>query len=939
MTLQDAIEKVLRDYNRPLSAKDILSLINSHNYYSRKDSEPLQGKHVLARIKNYPTIFQNVNGYIILVENEGWKKLLTSYWYLVNFLRGIYILADIQLIIATLLFYKRLVDINDKPGRRYPLNDESKSNSSIYESPAGDQILIEQLNLIEKYNLGPQGVFEESVRLLEKLDTFQKHEIWFILNQIDTKELDDFEFGNIFDYFLTLESLDNYKSFVNHTPYSLRELMVGLLDPTTGSSIYDPVAGTGGLLIDSFFHFKDSEIYVKGAEINRRVAQLGNMNLLMHGITNGRIEARDCFEEVNTDRSFDYIIADLPANGITNSVEHLMLYYNYGLDAQKTGKSFGSLVLLVLAKLEKQGKAVLSVSDGFLVKKGKEKQIRDLLIQEDIIESIISLPYGTLRPYTDAKASILVLNRRKPTYLTHRIKFITAKVSNQDSKSLVLNNDDIIKAYKSSEIISKDSQIVNITDLRADTNLSVEAYETEFALANAMLKEESAKQLSDLVDIRSGLQPEKVDISIYGDVALVRVENLSKDILDLNLTKELNSKVFINPKYSRSIIERECILIARIGESLKPTIFRPTEEVPSIIAHSNIYVLIPKGETSEINLEYLYYQLHTSLIQEQIEKRRLGAVMPYISISGLKQIIIPYTNMNTQISSVELQKANLIAEERRRVEERIMAMGYKEEVKQTESDIIKTLTHQLRPTFLGLNNVVNRIERIVDKENLGDFKEHNQVELDELIDPEIAEFTKKPDNYSLQELLKKIAEDSSHLSTILSNVDKVMNLKLLTEDFEQVDILDFLKKYKEQKDIEINHKYSIVIRGNSIVALIHKGAFKELLDQLLMNAENHGFRDKQNDNSLKVQFTVKYDKVRNVVSIEYLNNGNPYRLTQRDFITVFEKDKKSSGSGIGGNYIYKIIEAHHGKITVAENYEKGFLLIIELPLQQNQEDE
>jgi len=938
VTLHEAIEKVLREHNRPLRAKEIASLINSQNYYSRTDREPLQGAQILARVKNYPSVFQNINGYIIVIENESWKNLMTSYWYLVNSLKGIYIISDIQFIISVLFFYKRLVDINDRPGRGYPLKFGIRLESAVDQVLDGGRMMIEELKSLENYNFSTQGIFYECARLIEKLDNYKTQEISSIISRVNTKNLDDREFGNVFDYFITLDSLESYKSTVNHTPYNLRELMVELLNPVAGSSIYDPVAGTGGLLIDAFQYEGRSHFYAKGSEVNKRTAQLGNMNVLMHGIPNVEIESRDCFEQINDNIHFDYIIADLPANGITNSVEYFMLFNQYKLKAKPSKKSFGSLILLVLSKLSDSGKAVLTVSDGFLVKRGIEKEIRDVLIDNDIVEAVISLPYGAIGHYTEAKASLLILNKNKPADLINRIKFITAKKVGKDAKSFGLNNEEIIQVYRSSEIISKNAQVISYSDLRSDNNLSADAYEAEYTLANIMLSEGSGKLLSDLVEIKSGLQPDKMDVSNAGGVPFVKIENLSKEILDRNLTLKINNRVALKQEYVRSIISKDCILVARIGDNLKSTIFKPASGVSEIIPHSNVCALIPSHGKDPINLEYLYYQLHSSFIQEQLRSRRLGAVLPYISISALKQIVIPYMKLDAQASFVESQKANLVAEERTRFEENIKTLDYKDEVEQTESDVVRTLTHQLRPIFSGLDSLVKRIKRISDKNNLANLTEYQEIELDN-IDPELAEHTKRPDNYSLNELLQKLGNDSNHLSTVLSNVDKVMNFKLSFSDFEEVNILDFLSDYKQQKEIDVNNKYSIIVRGDSETAMISKGSFKELLDQLLLNAETHGFKNTSNRKQFRIQFIVKYSKQRDVITIEYSNNGRSYKGNQKDFVSAFEKGRDSVGSGIGGHYVNRIVEAHDGKIVVAENYEKGFFLTIELPKKQNHDYE
>lgn len=938
MTLQDAIEKVLKENNRPLRASVIASFINTKNYYSRSDREPLQSNQILARIKNYPALFQSINGYIVLVENNTWKNLLTSYWYLVDSLRGIYIAADIQFVISVLLFYKRIVDINDRPGRKYPLDFDNDLNSSLDRMMDGGRKMLDGLRSLEIYHFAPQGIFDECARLLAKLDNYKKQEILSVIKHINTKDLDDKEFGNIFDYFITLDSVDTDKSSINQTPYSLRDLMVNILAPSGAATIYDPVAGTGGLLIDAFLYSNNTRIQLKGSEINRRIAQLGNMNLIMHGISNVEIESKDCFEEINDNRLFEFIIADLPANGITNSVEYYMLYSIYGLQTQKSGKSFGSLVLLVLSKLKDEGKAVLTVSDGFLVKKGREKEIRDLLIERDVVESVISLPYGTLRPYTDAKASIIVLNKKKHLHLKNKIKFITAKAISQNSKSLILNTEEVIRNYKSKEEISKHSQIINLNDLRSDTNLSAEAYDAEYMLANLMLKEGSGRMLSELVEIKSGLQPEKKDIDVNGDIPLVKIENLSKDILDLHLTRQLINRVLLNAKYSRSIINQECILVARIGESLKPTIFRPTTELPAIIPHSNVYVLIPKNEPLEINIEYLYYQLNSSFIQEQVEKRRLGAVMPYISIPGLKEIVVPFMKLDSQAEAVEAQKANLIAEERIRVEERISALGYKEEVKQTESDIVRTLVHQLRPTLLNIDLEVKSLKRIAEKNNLLGYKEYSDESAGN-IEPEIEHLITKSTNYTLEEIINKIGHDALQLNDVLTTVNKVMSFKLTAQDFEEIDLLNFFTDYIAIKRMDVNSKFLIEVSGDHVLAQINKSSFRDLIDQLLINAEKHGFNDLKSGGHHRVQFNIKVSKDRNIIIIDYTNNGKPFLLTEKDFTSPFQKSQTSNGSGIGGNYIFRIVQAHNGKLIVKQGIKAGFALTIEIPKNQNKENE
>ena len=921
MTLHEAIQYVLRESDRPMAAANIAAIINERNYYERADHEPLSANQIFSRIKNYPSLFQSINGLILLVEDKAWRNFLTGYKFIGDVLKGIYDASEVQFITAALLYAKRLIDINQNnisvKSHIYSINDLLEIGC----------IILKHKQMLKQSENTSKEVFDECSRLIDKLEPYKREELWNVITTINTQKLSDLEFGTMYNYLLTGISADQIKHSLHATPYSLRQLMVGLLDPKSGRVLYDPVAGTGNLLIEVLLQ-KERMLKGVGSEINKRAAQLGNLNLIAHGFSEAVIVAEDCFERVKDDFQYDYIIGDLPANGVTNSWEHQLLYRQFGLSVPQSGKSFGSLVLYSFFKLNFSGKAVLTVSDGFLIKKGREMEVRKLLLQQDVIESIISLPYGTLRPYTDAKASIIILNKDKPVSMQQRIQLITAQAVEQNAKSLVLDVEEVLTAYFSKSDFSKNSQIIAISDLRSDSNLSVDAFAPQFILGNMLLKDGKARRLGDMVIMKTGITPERQDIHVDASVPLIKVENLAKDILDIQIDTSKTDRVDSSERYQRNIINQECILVARIGEHLKATIFRPTLKEPKILPHANVTTLIV-DQTDLVNIEYLYYQLHSVFILEQIERRKLGTVMPYISISGLKEILIPFMSLTAQNEFVQSQKANLIAEERQRIEERITALGYREETKQAEADVIKTLTHQLRPTFTGLNNLSNRIERIVQREKLGQLLEYEKLKVE--IDPELEGQITTPDNFSLSQLMQKLSSDTRHLSNILTNVDKVMNFKLAKEDLQPIDLSQFLQNYRRQKSIEQGHNYQIEVKGEPFFVLLHEPSFKELLDQLLINADRHAFPSATTKRSNRVQFNVRTSKQRNVVILEYSNNGLPYELTKKDFVTAFEKGQKSDGSGIGGNYINRIVEAHDGMLSIAEGYKKGFSLTIELP--------
>jgi type I restriction-modification system DNA methylase subunit len=932
LTLQDAISNVLKEEGRPMSVKDLADRINISKLYIRKDGRPIDKNQIQARVRQYPTLFQAISGYVVLVSDTKWKELLTAYWFIADSLKGYFSISELQFVVATLFYFKRRFDIgklnidNDKAGlfadlislRNIPNHKSWNKKEELFT----DQILLEELISI--------------IKKPEVSRNFTRHKYF---ETIQTAEYDDLEFGNIFEFFLNLTSLDSQKSPIAYTPTNLRELMVRLLSPQETRTIYDPVAGTAGLLIEAL-KFANGNLDSKGTEINRRIAMMGYMNLMMYGYEDVDFKEEDCFEELKSEITYDYIISDLPFWGILNESSYRYLFEKHGLNSPVSGKGFGAIVLLVLSKLRTNGKAVITVSESFLFKKGIEKGIRDLLIHQDLIESIISLPFGALRPFTDAKAAIVILNRNKEETLKNRIKFIQAKSLGGDKNSIDLNTEEIIELNKKQfSSISEEIQIVDTKDLLEDSNLSVAAYNTEYFLAKTMLEEGTGKLLDDLVEIRSGASVEKRDISLDGEIPVVKIENLSKDILDIYLSdKDIISKAYYSNKFKKAHIQQECILVARLGDNLKPTFYKPFSET-GIVVQNGVYSLIPKQKEYQIDLEYLYYQLHSSFIKEQIAKRRLGAVIPYISISGLKKLLIPYVDIKSQKEFVQSQKANIIAAERAKVEEKIKVLGYKEEITQVESDIVRTLVHQLRPTLLNIDLELKKLKRIVEKNKISSLKENeDDVELND--DIEIAHLLNTPPNYSLEDIINKLSADSLQLNDVLTTVNKVMSFKLSPEDMDTVDLLSLFNEYIQSKKIDFIDTFNVEVTGEKFKIQINKPSIKELIDQLLINAKKHGFKDsKLSKEKRKVQFSIRKSKERGVAVIEYQNNGESFTLTEKDFITPFEKSQKSNGSGIGGNYIYRIVQAHGGELKIKEGMKTGFSMTIEIPLNQNKDYE
>jgi nitrogen fixation/metabolism regulation signal transduction histidine kinase len=95
---------------------------------------------------------------------------------------------------------------------------------------------------------------------------------------------------------------------------------------------------------------------------------------------------------------------------------------------------------------------------------------------------------------------------------------------------------------------------------------------------------------------------------------------------------------------------------------------------------------------------------------------------------------------------------------------------------------------------------------------------------------------------------------------------------------------------------------------------IHKKSFREAIFNLIKNAEEHALTESSSD--LILNFDIK-EKDGNII-IDYTNNGKrfPENMTEEDFLTYGKKGRNSSGQGLGGAWIGKVIEAHKGEFKI-----------------------
>jgi len=276
-----------------------------------------------------------------------------------------------------------------------------------------------------------------------------------------------------------------------YTPAEVVRLLVQLTKPQAGNTIYDPTAGSGGFLIQAHEYVEEqgqdaNDLALYGQDSNGTVWSICNMNMILHNINRFTVENGDTLEdplilENGQPRKFDRVLANPPfsQNYTRATMSFTSRFREY---CPENGKKADLMfVQHMIASLKPNGYMATIMPHGVLFRGGKEKLIRELLINDDIIEAIISLPSGLFYG-TGIPACVLVVNKSKPDALKDKIQFINADREYAEGKNQnKLRPEDIEKIDyvfthklsidRYSRLVDKD-EIVN----QHDYNLNIRRY-------------------------------------------------------------------------------------------------------------------------------------------------------------------------------------------------------------------------------------------------------------------------------------------------------------------------------------------------------------------------------------------------------------------------------------------------------------------------------
>ena len=255
------------------------------------------------------------------------------------------------------------------------------------------------------------------------------------LNEIDfNNSKDKHLFGEIYETILKeLQSAGNSGEF--YTPRAITQFITEMVNPKLGEIVFDPACGTGGFLVNAIEHIRKNEVKsvedravlqksIKGIELKPLPHMLALTNLILHDIEVPNIMYDDALSRELTsitrkDR-VDVILANPPFGGTVSDGMETNFPATY-----RTKESADLFLILMIQYLKEGGRAGIVLPDGSLTGEGVKARIREKLLTECNLHTIVRLPNSVFQPYASVATNLLFFTKGTPTkevwYYEHKL--------------------------------------------------------------------------------------------------------------------------------------------------------------------------------------------------------------------------------------------------------------------------------------------------------------------------------------------------------------------------------------------------------------------------------------------------------------------------------------------------------------------------------------
>ena len=266
------------------------------------------------------------------------------------------------------------------------------------------------------------------------------------------------------------------------TPRHIIQLMVEMTAPNPSDVICDPACGTAGFLVAAGEYLRDHhpeilreprlkahfhEKAFHGFDFDNTMLRIGSMNMLLHGVESPDIRYRDSLaqDHAGEEETYSLVLANPPFAGSLD-------YENTAKDLQrmvKTKKTELLFFALFMRLLKAGGRAAVIVPDGVLFGSSTaHKALRKMLVEEQKLDAVISLPGGVFKPYAGVSTAILLFTKTNSGG-TDRVWFYDVQADGRslDDKRALLTPEEKFGPVPATALTATDHARNNLPDILA----------------------------------------------------------------------------------------------------------------------------------------------------------------------------------------------------------------------------------------------------------------------------------------------------------------------------------------------------------------------------------------------------------------------------------------------------------------------------------------
>jgi type I restriction enzyme M protein len=388
--------------------------------------------------------------------------------------------------------------------------------------------------------------------------------------------------GDLYEYLLSrLNTSGQNGQF--RTPRHIIRMMVKLVDPKAGERICDPAAGTCGFLVGAYQHVLETNTrpdvltfdddgyphHLIGDKLSTAehkflqtkaltgydndsgmtMLRIGCMNLMLHGIESPNFRYTDALSKnFNEERLYDVVLANPPFKGAIDSAD---VNPTLPTRCKKTELLF---VHLFIRLLENGGRGAVIVPDGVLFGSSKAHvEARKLLIEDNRLDAVVSMPAGVFRPYAGVSTAVLVFTRGAST---ERIWFYDMEhdgFSLDDKRVRVSENDipDLLACYakrkdakfqqkRTQRLVDLQKQIAPLKTSRVEHHATIHRLRFEEVICQepeAQARESREKAEAELAELQAKIAPLQDEINQLGRQFWVTKEQVKANNYDLSASR------------------------------------------------------------------------------------------------------------------------------------------------------------------------------------------------------------------------------------------------------------------------------------------------------------------------------------------------------------------------------------------------------------------